>query len=396
MLCRSGQLRVRPRLVFVFLLLALIGPASARAASETGVYADRIVLGQSAALGGPAAALGQGMRLGLESAFAEANEAGGVHGRRIELISLDDGYEPDRAIANTQRLIEDQGVFALVGEVGTPTAKAVQPLATEHGIPFLGSFTGAGFLRDPALSNVINVRSSYDAETDAWIAHLTEDIGVSRIAILYQDDSFGRAGLSGVKKAMDKRGLQLVAEGTYMRNTTAVKTALLRIRKADPEAVVMVGAYRPIAAFVRLARRLRLDPVFMTISLVGSAALAAELGEAGQGVVVTQVVPFPHDTSLPLVARYQQALTAYEPDAPAGFVSLEGYLVGRLVIEALRTAGPAPDRAGLLDAIYQRRRFDLGGVTLTYGPGDNQGLDRVFLTVLQADSSFKPVETLSR
>ena len=161
---------------------------------------------------------------------------------------------------------------------------------------------------------MINIRGSYDQETEAWIEHLTTDLGVKRIAILYQDDTFGRAGLSGVSKALEKRHMKLVAEGTYERNTTAVKTALLAIRKADPEAVVMVGAYKPSAEFIKLAHRLKLSPVFVTISFVGANALANELGEDGKGVVVTQVVPFPWDLNIPLVARYQKALKAANSD----------------------------------------------------------------------------------
>jgi branched-chain amino acid transport system substrate-binding protein len=363
--------------------------------AESGVFDDRIVFGESAAFDGPAAALGLGMRDGILAAFKEANGAGGVNGRGLELVSYDDGYEPEKAIANTKRLIEN-GVFALVGEVGTPTSNAVQPIATEAGVPFIGPFTGAAFLRDPSLGNVINIRSSYDQETEAWIKHLTTDIGVSRIAILYQDDTFGRAGYSGVRKAMEKRGMKLVAEGTYERNTTAVKMALLAIRKADPEAVVMVGAYKPCAEFIKLARRLKLNAVFVNISFVGANALAKELGEDGKGVVVTQVVPFPGDTSLPLVARYQKALKAANPDAQIGFVSLEGYMVGRLVIEALgKVKGPVT-RAGLLSTIKEVGTFDLGGITLSYGPNDNQGMDQVFLTVIQADGSFKPIDRLER
>ena len=362
--------------------------------AEPGVFEDRIVFGQSAAFEGPAAALGLGMREGILAAFNEANAGGGINGLRLELVSYDDGYEPDKAIANTKRLIDGDGVFGLVGEVGTPTSNAVQPIATEAGVPFIGPFTGAGFLRDPSLINVINIRGSYDQETEAWIEHLTTDLGVSRIAILYQDDTFGRAGLSGVQKAMEKRGMKLVAEGTYERNTIAVKTALLEIRKADPEAIVMVGAYKPCAEFIKLAHRLKLDPIFVNISFVGSNALAKELGEDGKGVVVTQVVPFPEDTSLPLVAQYQEALKAENADAEIGFVSLEGYMVGRLVVEALKKLEGPVTREKLLSTIKEVGTFDLGGVTLSYGPDDNQGMDQVFLTVIQADGSFKPVNRL--
>ncbi|RMD62156.1 MAG: ABC transporter substrate-binding protein [Alphaproteobacteria bacterium] len=372
----------------------VLSVATSSFAADPGVFPDRIVLGQSAAFEGPASALGQGMRLGLQAAFKEANDAGGVHGRKIELITYDDGYEPDKAIANTKKLIEQDQVFALIGEVGTPTSKATQPIATAAQVPFIGPFTGAGFLRNPELVNVVNVRATYDQETEAWIEHLTTDLGIKKIAILYQDDSFGRVGLAGVQKAMKKRGMNLVAEATYPRNTTAVKSALLTIRKADPEAVVMVGAYKPVAEFIKLAHKIKMDPVFVTISFVGSKALAKELGSDGAGVVITQVVPFPEDTSIPLVAAYHKALKAIDPQAEPGFVSLEGYMVGRLFVEALSKAGAEPTRTTLLDAVYQTGRFDLGGVTLSYGPGDNQGMDQVFLSVIEADGTFKAVDRL--
>jgi len=363
--------------------------------AEQGVFDDRILFGQSAAFDGPAAALGLGMREGILASFNEANAAGGINGHRLELVSYDDGYEPERAIANTKRLISE-GVFALVGEVGTPTSSASQPIATEAGVPFIGPFTGAAFLRDPSLGNVINVRASYDLETEAWIERLTTDLGVSRIAILYQDDTFGRAGLSGVSKAMERRGMKLVAEGTYERNTTAVKMALLEIRRADPEAVVMVGAYKPCAEFIKLARRLKLNPVFVNVSFVGANALTKELGKDGKGVVVTQVVPFPWDMSIPIVARYQKALKVANPEAQIGFVSLEGYLVGRLVVEALgKVKGPVT-RMGLLSTIKQVGTFDLGGITLSYGADNNHGMEKVFLTQIQADGSFKPIDRLER
>src|SRR5262245_61820889 len=271
--------------------------------AEPGVFDNRIVFGMSAAFDGPAAALGLGMREGVLASFNEANATGGINGRKLELVSYDDGYEPEKAIATTKRLIDENGVFALLGEVGTPTSNAAQPIATEAGVPFIGPFTGAAFLRNPALGNVVNVRGSYDQETEAWIEHLTTDLGVKRIAILYQDDTFGRAGLSGVSKAMEKRSMKLVAEGTYERNTTAVKTALLAIRKAEPEAVVMVGTYKPSAEFIKLARRLKLNAVFINISFVGANALAKELGDDGKGVVVTQRLRIPMRSSVSCRSR---------------------------------------------------------------------------------------------
>lgn len=371
--------------------------ASVSFAATPGVSSDRILLGQSAAFGGPAQALGLGMREGLLAAFSEANAKGGVHGRKIELITYDDGYEPDRAIENTRKLINEDQVFALVGAVGTPTSKASQPVAKKADVPFIGPFTGAGFLRDPDNTHVVNVRGTYDQETEAWIQHLTDDLGSQRIAILYQDDSFGRAGLSGVKKALEKRDMSLVAEGTYKRNSTAVKTALLQIRKGKPDAIVMVGSYKPIAEFIKLSKKLRLNAEFVTISFVGSKALAAELGSAGRGVVVTQVVPFYEDTTLPLVMDYQAALAKNDPEAEAGFVSLEGYLVGRLMLASLEKVGPAVTREALID-VFQKRAvtLDVGGVTLKYGPGDNQGMESVYLSVLQKDGSYQYVDRLSK
>ncbi|MEO1331533.1 MAG: ABC transporter substrate-binding protein [Pseudomonadota bacterium] len=369
--------------------------AAGAAAAENGVTATEIVFGQSAALSGPAEALGKGMQLGIQAAFEEANRAGGVHGRTLSMTSLDDGYEPERAISNTRALIDGNKVFALIGAVGTPTSKAAQPIATQENVPYLGAFTGAGFLRNPSLGNVINYRASYAQETEAWIKHLTEDLKYEKIAILYQDDSFGRVGLDGVTAALEKRGMALAAKGTYQRNTTAVRTALLEIRKAKPEAVVMVGAYKPIAEFVKLARKVKMDATFVNISFVGSNALAQELGPEGSGVVITQVVPFPWDESVPVVADYAKALKALDPAAEPGFVSLEGYMVGRMTIAALEKAGPELTRDALLNTFYSGASFDLGGKTLSFGPDDVQGSDEVYLTIIKPDGSFLAVDDLN-
>ena len=233
----------------------------------------------------------------------------------------------------------------------------------------IGPFTGAGFLRDPSLSNVVNLRATYDAETAAWIDYLVDELGYTNIAILYQDDGFGRVGLAGVKKAMDARGMTISAEGTYTRNTVAVKSALLEIRKAKPEAIVMVGAYKPLSEFIKLSKKMRMDPTFVTISFVGSKALAAELGDAGEGVIVSQVVPQPWDTSIPVVAEYQAALKAHDPSAEPGFVSLEGYLAGRVAIEALKAAGPDLTREAYLTALSSLGAMDFGGFPMAFGPG---------------------------
>ncbi|SFR19914.1 ABC transporter substrate-binding protein [Poseidonocella sedimentorum] len=367
--------------------LAMAMPAFA----ADGVTGSAVTFAQVAALNGPAGALGSGMRDGIMAAFAEANSAGGIHGRTVSLESFDDGYEPDRSVAAVRSVIVGGAHLGFIGPVGTPTSAATQPVATESNMPFIGPFTGAGFLRDPALSNVVNVRATYAAETEAWIAHLVDELGMESIAILYQDDGFGRVGLAGVTDALDRRGMTLAAEGTYTRNTTAVKSALLDIRKAKPDAVVMVGAYKPIAEFVKLSKKLKFEPTFVNISFVGSRALADELGPDGEGVIISQVVPFPWDASLPVVDAYQKALAAYDASASPGFVTLEGYLVGRVALRALDAAGPDVTRASFLDALGNLGSFDIGGLAFGYGAGDNQGLDSVFLTRITADGTFETV-----
>jgi branched-chain amino acid transport system substrate-binding protein len=375
---------------------AALVAAATPALAEDGVSADKIIFGQAAALDGPASALGQGMKLGLDAAFAEANKAGGVKGRKLELKSVDDGYEPTRSIEAVKKLLGEDKVFALAGAVGTPTAAATLPIATAAGAPFIGAFTGVESLREPYKPLVVNVRASYYEETEAMVEHLTKDLGASKIAIMYQDDAFGQAGLAGVKKALEKRKMELAAEGTFERNTTAVKGALLTIRKADPDAVIMISPYKPAAEFIKLAKQIKLAATFVNISFVGSDALAKELGSAGAGTVVTQVVPFPKDASVPVVARYQAALKAVGAEVEPGFVSLEGYLVGRAMVAALEKIDGEPTRKSFVEAVQKSGGFDLGGFKLAYSAASNRGSDQVFLTVIQSDGTFKAVSRLEK
>jgi branched-chain amino acid transport system substrate-binding protein len=377
----------------VSILLAAAGLARAEA-GEVGVSTDTILFGQAAALEGPSAALGQGMRHGILAAFEEVNAKGGVHGRRLKLVSRDDGYDPDRSAVQTIKLLDEDKVFALIGAVGTPTTIATVPIASSRNVPFIGPFSGAEFLRKPELHNVVNIRASYSAEAEAWIKHLTEDLHFNNIAIFYQDDSFGRDGLAGVKAALAKRGLELSAEGTFERNTRAVGAALRAIKRADPEAVVMVGTYGPCAEFIKLAHTRGFNPTFVAISFVGANALAKELGAEGNGVIVSQVVPFPWDRSLQLVADYRAAEQALDLRLTPDFVSLEGYLSGRLAAAVLQLAGENPTRADLLRLIGEVGRFDIGGDVITFGAKARELPPRVFLTVIQADGTFKAIEKL--
>ncbi len=372
--------------------------AAVSAVSETaGVTVDGILFGQSAAFSGPAQELGINMRLGIEAAFAEANRSGGVHRRQLSLVSLDDTYEPGLAATNTKKLIDDERVFALIGEVGTPTSRSATPLAADSGVPFVAPFTGAAFLRNvDTWDNIINLRASYNDETEEMVKRFTEDLGLERIGVLYQDDSFGRAGYNGALAALARRGMEPVSVGVYPRNTKAVKSALIDLSRGRPEGIIMVGAYDPIGEFILWANETKLvdDAKFIAISFVGSNALAEKLGPEGEGVYVTQVVPFPTDTTLPIVSSYIKALSAFNADATPGFVSFEGYLAGRLAILGVESCGNNLTRSCFIDSLINVRNLDIGGFPVSYSEYDNQGSDTVFLTVIGSDGQYHPIQRL--
>ena len=371
------------------LLVLLVAPNAQ--AQEAGVSDERVLFGQSAALSGPAADLGQQIRLGVQAAFREINSRGGIHGRRLELRSLDDEYEPELAIVNTRALIEDEEdpVFALIGAVGTPTSRSATPVAAAAGVPYVAPFTGAEILRNKQWTNIVNLRASYYQETAEIVNHLISDLGIQRIAVLHQDDSYGRAGLRGVQQVLEQRKIDLAGVGSYVRNTTAVKTAILDLFTKNPEALILVGAYQPVASAIAWARRIGFDPVFVTISFSGGNALARALGLAGKDVFVTQVVPFP--TSQERIAQvYRRALAAAAPDATPGFVSFEGYLAGRLAAVGLQRSGRDLSRARFLSELLSPRAISLDGFQLQFGMGDNQGSDAVFFTAIQEDGSYRP------
>lgn len=393
-LSRLSLKKVLAASVIAILASAASGEAQEETHAVPGVYSNRIVFGQSAAFSGPASELGKGMQVGILSAFKEVNDQGGVNGRRLELVSLDDAYEPEAAILNTHRLIGG-GVFALIGAVGTPTSKSAVPVAEEHNVPYVGPMTGAEYLRGSARRTVINLRASYYQETEEMIERLTTDLGINRIAILHQDDSFGRAGLNGVLLALERRELSAIGTGIFPRNTVAIKTALVDLRAAKPEAVIIVGPYKPTATFIRWARHIGMNSIFMTLSFVGSNALANELGDQGSGVLVTQVVPFPTGNTVPASASYRAALKAYDPEATPGFISFEGYLAGRLAIHVVDHCGKQVDRSCFDTVLRTGNNIDLDGFTLRYGKSDNQGSDDVFLTIIGPDGQYKPLKTLT-
>lgn len=359
-------------LVLQFLLGSSVGVLQA---------APPIVLGQSCALTGPAKNLGIEMRGGLLAAFSKINDEGGVHGREVRLISEDDGYEPDRAIHNTLRLIERNNVFMLIGQVGTPTSMAVVPIAEDNHIPFFAPFTGAEFLRYPFRKYVINLRASYFQEMESLASYLIEKKGIRRIACFYQNDSYGYAGLRGIEIALEKRGMNLVSKGSYERNTVAVMGGLKEIYKGEPEAVVLVGAYAACAEFIKLSKtKIDRDLIFCNISFVGTESLRSTLGGYGENVIVSQVVPLPSATNIPLIREYERAMWKYQHDVPLSFTSLEGYIAGKLFARIASAVKGQLTRERFIETMQRVGRFDLGGVVLQFGREDHQGMDSIFLT----------------
>lgn len=366
-------------ILFFWFLLMLSVPAEGFA--EGKVPPHPLVLGQSCALSGPAKDLGVELRGGLLAAFSKINDEGGVNRREIVLLSRDDGYEPDRAVRNTRELITRDQVFMLIGEVGTPTSKAVVPILEEHRIPLFAPFTGAELLRDPFRKYVINVRASYFQEMERLAEYLITKKKITRISCFYQNDSYGFAGLKGVEIALAKRGMKLVSTGSYERNTVAVMGGLKEIYKAEPEAVILVGAYSACAEFIKLSKtKINRDVLFCNISFVGTESLRETLGGYGENVIVSQVVPLPHDESLALIREYQRAMRRYQHDIPLSFTSLEGYIAGKLFGRIAGEVDGVLTREKFIQTMQRVGRFDLGGVVLSFGADDHQGLDTIYLT----------------
>jgi len=347
----------------------------------------KIVLGQSAAFSGPASALGVQFRNGAQLHFDRVNKAGGVNGRQIDLQSLDDGYEPDRCAANTKQLIE-RGVFALFGYIGTPTSLAALPLATAAKVPFIAPFTGAEALRAPFNRHAFHLRASYFDETAEIVKQLTA-VGIKRIAVFYQNDSYGKAGLEGVVRALKPLNLEPSALGTVERNTVAVDAAVQSIIAGKPDAIVQISAYKSCAAFIRAARKAGFGGTFYNVSFVGTQALAQELGADARGVVVSQVMPFPYAPITGISGEYLAAGRAAAADKfDPNYSSMEGYVAAKMMVEALRRGGAASVEA-LIGALESMREFNLGGFFVDFGPQKHTGSKYVDLVILSGDGRVR-------
>lgn len=350
--------------------------------------ANKIVLGQSAAFTGPASALGGEFRKGAQLLFDKVNGRGGINGRTIELQALDDGYEPDRCTANTRKLI-DSGVFALFGYIGTPTSLAALPLATQAQVPFFGPFTGAEGLRTPFNRHVFHVRASYFNETAEIVKQLTA-VGIRKIAVFYQNDSYGKAGLEGVTRALKPLELQPASLGTVERNTVDVDAAVKSILDGKPDAIVQISAYRSCAAFIRAARKAGFGGTFYNVSFVGTAALAKELGPDARGVVVSQVMPFPYSASSPIAGEYLAAGHAVSGDGfEPNYSSIEGYVAAKAIVEGLRRAGGKPSVDSLIAGLESMHEHNLGGFIVDFNAQKHTGSRFVDLTILSSDGRVR-------
>lgn len=372
--CRLGR---AAGLWVVSALLSMLLASGLKA--EDGVSDDEIRLGMVNAQSGPAAGLGQGMHAGAQAYFARVNAAGGVHGRKISLLLRDDSYEPVQTAEHTRQLIASGSVFALFGYVGTPTSRAAMPIALQAEVPYLFPFTGAEVLRRPVHEWVFNVRASYFDETEVMVERMTSNLGLRKVALLMQDDSFGETVKSGLVGALQRRELTIHSEARVQRNSLDVAKAVAELKRSQPEAIFFVGTYKQLAAAIRQARVSGLKAGFFTVSFVGTDHLIREAGLAGDGVYISQVVPSPYDRHLALIRQYQTDV----PASDIGYASLEGYIDAAVFVAALREAGPQPTRKALIQAL-SFLRVDLGGFSVAFSPNDHQGSDAVFITRVEA------------
>jgi branched-chain amino acid transport system substrate-binding protein len=360
---------------------AASGPLHAYSVSDT-----TIVLGQSAAFSGAVAPQVKELTAGAQAYFEHVNRTGGIHGRKVVLESLDDGFDPKRAAENTRKLIEEKKVFSLFLYRATPTTEAAMPIFTSAKVPLVAPSTGAQSMYTPVNPYLFPVRPSYHAETGKIIEQLNA-MALKRIAIFYSDDSFGKDGLAGYQAAMQKIGLTPVAVANYPRGTTKVEEAVKTIWAAKPHAVVMVSAANAGVAFIKQTRKLGPGPQFVLLSNVSSQAFIKDLGDDGRGVAVSQVSPYPFAATTPLVKEFHSAMKQYGK-AEVSYSSLEGYIAARVMCEGLKRAGRQLTREKFISAMESMHSFDLGGVKASYSPTDRTGTNFVELTIIGKNGRF--------
>jgi branched-chain amino acid transport system substrate-binding protein len=380
------MLNIKKLLARTLSLLVGLGLVAAHAQTP-GITATEVTLGQSAALTGPAATLGIEMRDGALAYFSAVNARGGVNGRKINLVTLDDGYDTARAIKNTVELMDKHNAFAMFGFVGAANAISAQSLVTGAQTPFFAPFSGAQFHREPLNRWTFNVRAGVAEELAAVVAHL-QALSITKIAIFHENDAYGQSGLASAREAMSKLKLTPVAVAAVERGATDTKAAAEAIRKAQAGAVIMLCSYAPCASFTRQTLALGIGaPLFWNVSSVGSGPLVAALGKDARGINISQVVPFPWDDSIPVVREYQALIRAMKLEP--SFTSLEGYIAAKVFVEGLTRAGRNPTRESFITALETMGRVDLGGYTVSYSAESRAGSKFTELSIVSRDGRIR-------
>ena len=401
--------------------MAPLTPTTSKAASDSGLDGEQIVLGMSAAFSGPSRGLGIELYRGASAYFEHVNSTGGVHGRKIALKTYDDGYQPDPSVQNTMTLMLKDRVFALFGYVGTPTVTRVLPMLKkfqDQTVYLFFPFTGAQAQREPPYGDfAFNLRASYRQETAGLVDNFVA-IGRKRIAVFYQADAYGRSGWEGVRRALREHGEKIVAEATYRRGQrfeSSMGQQVEILKAANPDAVICVGAYAACAAFLRDAVDLGLQVPVANLSFVGSESLLQLITESRPDrdrytnlLINSQVVPSYEDARIPAIREYRQLMLRHNPDPPQdlleqaysplpqSFVSLEGFLDAKMMVKILDVLGDNPDRTSLEGAVFSIQDYDLGiGELVSFGPDRRQGLQTVYYTIVDA-GRFVPLDDWKR
>jgi ABC-type branched-subunit amino acid transport system substrate-binding protein len=365
-------------------VLPLFIAAAARA--EPGITADSIIIGQAAGFTGSVAGTVKELTAGAKAYFDYVNAKGGVHGRKIVLESMDDGFDPKRTPDAVKKLIEEKHVFAMFLSRGTPTSEAAYSVLEAAKVPLIGPSTGAMSMYNPPRKYIFPVRASYHSETFKIVPQLV-NMGINRIALLYVEDSFGKDGLAGVQQALKDNNLTAVAVASHVRGSTKVDEAVAAIAKAEPQAVIMITVNDAGVAFVKQMKKAGRNPVFLTLSNNSSNSFITNLGEDGWGVAVSQVSPYPFSGTIPITKEFLDIIKG-KKDVSASYSSMEGFISAKVLVEGLKRAGPKPTREKLIAGLESMNRYDMGGVDVTYGPNNRTGTTFIDITIISKNGKF--------
>ncbi len=358
-------------------VLALASAAALPAAAD-------IVIGQVAPLSGVLATTGAQMVLGGQLYFDAVNEKGGIHGQKIKVLVRDDGYKVEDTVRLTKDLLAKPEVVALYGFAGTANVGKLltDGILEDGGAALVAPYTGGESLRSPFNPWIFHLRAGYADEAEHMVQQVTT-LGLRRIAVMYQDDGFGKAGLAGVEAALAKRSLKLAAAAGYERNTDKVDEAVKKVKESDAQAVIMISVNKSTAAFVKRYREASGGAQLYNISVVDPAELVKLAGlKNAHGLGISQVVPYPYMPNLPVIREYQTLLAKNAPGQHVNYTSFEQFLGAKVLVEGLRRAGPNPTRAKVVKALESLGNFDLGGITVSYSPTNRIGSRYVEVTVI--------------